>query len=173
MAGRLGHSVGGTTLAYYAAWVREADQRASRILMDRVPLPVTPSGAAMLSCPVRPPSPYQVIAAGLRTAILDGTMPAGTSMPIVRQLAARHNVAPSTTHRAIAVLAAEHLVTVSRGRRATSTPPPTRANHADRQTDAERWITTSGQMLKIPNQASTVDRPRGGAWCAEVEGSRL
>jgi integrase len=39
VAGRLGHSDGGTTPAYYAAWVREADQRASRILMHRLPLP--------------------------------------------------------------------------------------------------------------------------------------
>jgi integrase len=37
VSGRLGHSEGGTTLAYYAAWVHQADQRASRILAQRLP----------------------------------------------------------------------------------------------------------------------------------------
>ena len=39
VAGRLGHAEGGTTLAFYVAWVREADQRACRILMRRLPMP--------------------------------------------------------------------------------------------------------------------------------------
>ena len=30
VGGRLGHAEGGTTLAFYVAWVREADQRACR-----------------------------------------------------------------------------------------------------------------------------------------------
>ena len=68
--------------------------------------------------PVRPPSPYQVIAAELRTAIRNGTLPLGSILPTVKQLGVRHHVAPCTAHRAIALLAAEHLVTVSRGRRA-------------------------------------------------------
>jgi DNA-binding GntR family transcriptional regulator len=74
--------------------------------------------------PARPLSPYQVIAAELRAAILDGTLPAGATLPTVKQLADRHHVAASTAHCAIAVLAAENLVTVSRGRRATVTPAP-------------------------------------------------
>jgi integrase len=52
VAGRLGHADGGTTLAYYAAWVREADQRASRILMRHLPLPSPPS--------VHPREPHRV-----------------------------------------------------------------------------------------------------------------
>lgn len=125
VAGRLGHSGAGTTLTYYAAWVQEADQRACCILMDRLPLPAPPLGEAT---PSRPPplSPYRVIADELRTAVLNGTQPAGTALPTVKQLSARYHVAASTTHRAIAMLAAENLVTVSRGRRAivavTSTP---------------------------------------------------
>jgi integrase len=121
VAGRLGHSTGGTTLAYYAAWVHEADQRACRILMHRLPFPTPPLGVAAPTRPVRPSSPYQVIAAELRAAILDGTLPTSTTLPTVKQLAARHHVAASTAHRAVAVLAADNLVTVSRGRRATVT----------------------------------------------------
>jgi DNA-binding GntR family transcriptional regulator len=63
-------------------------------------------------------SPYRAIAAELRTAIRTGTLRPGTVLPTVKQLGARHHVAPCTAHRAIAALAAEHLVTVSRGRRA-------------------------------------------------------
>lgn len=42
VAGRLGHADAGTTLTYYTAWVREADQRASHILMHRLPTPRPP-----------------------------------------------------------------------------------------------------------------------------------
>jgi integrase len=43
VAGRLGHAHGGrSTLLYYAAWIQEADQRASRVLMDRLPFPAPP-----------------------------------------------------------------------------------------------------------------------------------
>jgi integrase len=118
VAGRLGHSDGGTTLVYYAAWVREADQRASRILMRRLPLPAPPTAVTAPSRRALPPSPYQVIATELRTAITAGSLPPGAVLPTVKQLGARHHVSPCTAHRAITVLAAEHLVTVSRGRRA-------------------------------------------------------
>jgi GntR family transcriptional regulator len=60
--------------------------------------------------PVRPLSPYRAIAAQWRTAILDGTLPAGATLPTVKELAARHHVAASTINRATALLAAEHLI---------------------------------------------------------------
>jgi integrase len=137
VAGRLGHSDGGTKLAYYAAWVREADQRASRILMHRLPLPAPPTATVVPARPVRPSSPYRVLAAELRAAILDGILPAGALLPPVTRLAADHHVAASTAHRAVAVLAAEHLVTVSRCRRAVSTPPKS-VNHTPAQHDGEQ-----------------------------------
>jgi hypothetical protein len=55
VAGRLGHADGGTTLAYYAAWVCEADQRASRILMGQLPLPAAPRVVAAPPRRVRRP----------------------------------------------------------------------------------------------------------------------
>jgi integrase len=124
VAGRLGHSDGGTTLAYYTAWVREADQRASLALAKRLPTPRLPHATT----PVfngRTPSPYQVIATELRTAIVDGSLSPGTALPTVKQLAITHHVAPNTAHRALTLLAREHLITVIRGRRAiaNSSPP--------------------------------------------------
>ena len=38
VAGRLGHADGGTTLKYYSAWIKEADQRASAALARLLPL---------------------------------------------------------------------------------------------------------------------------------------
>lgn len=119
VAGRLGHSDGGTTLAYYTAWVREADQRACLALRDRLPTPRVPPAARPIA-DARPPSPYQTIATELRTAIHTGTLPPGSPLPTVQQLAMTHHVAPSTAHRAITQLAGEHLITVTRGRRATT-----------------------------------------------------
>ena len=119
VAGRLGHAEGGTTLTYYAAWVREVDQRASRILTKRLPMPITtPTNLPENDSP-NPPCPYLVIADSLRVAILDGTLTNGNILPTVKELAIQHHVCPSTAHRAIAVLVRERLVIVSRGRRAT------------------------------------------------------
>jgi integrase len=117
LAGRLGHSDGGTTLAYYTAWVREADQCASLALVNRLPTPRIPPATPRVP-DARPPSPYQAIAIELRTAIHTGTIPPGAMLPTVEQLAATHHVVPSTARRAITQLAHEHLITVTRGRRA-------------------------------------------------------
>lgn len=94
VAGRLGHSEGGTTLAFYAAWVREAEQRASALLAARLPRPGTP--LAIGPDHARPPTLYQVIAAELRTAIRTGSLLPGTPLPTVKQLAVAHHVAPGT-----------------------------------------------------------------------------
>jgi integrase len=130
VAGRLGHADGGTTLAYYAAWVREADQRASRILMRQLPLPAPPRVVAAPARRVRPRSPYRVMATELRTAIQTGALPSGTTLPTVEQLGARYHVHSTTAHRAIALLAHEHLITVSRGRRAIVNRVSEEVHHA-------------------------------------------
>lgn len=124
VAGRLGHAGGGrSTLGYYTAWVEEADQRASLVLMRRLPVPRAPL-ATRPAPTTRPASLYRTIAAQLRTAIGDGTLPSGAALPTVQQLATTHHVAPSTAHRAITLLAHEHLIIVTRGRRAVVTSPP-------------------------------------------------
>jgi GntR family transcriptional regulator len=75
------------------------------------------------SRPAHPPSLYQVIATELRTAIATGTLPPGTLLPTVKQLGASHHVSRCTAHRAITMLATEHLVTVSRSHRAIVNQP--------------------------------------------------
>jgi integrase len=127
VAGRLGHSGGGTTtLRTYAAWVSEADQRAAGTFDNHMPaLPVnledldqvvlTPGAEAIRAAAAS----YQRIAADLRAAIACGAFCGGDNLPTVEELAARYGVAASTAHRAISELSTSGLVTVSRGRRAT------------------------------------------------------
>ncbi|WP_406046595.1 GntR family transcriptional regulator [Kribbella sp. NBC_00889] len=125
-AGRLGHSGGGTTtLRVYTAWWSEADQRAAGSTPTRVPPRPTPAeSAARNSLPQTPNAldedlrPYQRIAADLRGAIDSGILSPGDPLPSEKSLAERYGAAPSTAHRAVALLVAAGLVTASRGRRA-------------------------------------------------------
>jgi hypothetical protein len=122
VAGRLGHGGGGTTtLKVYAAWLSEQDQRAAGTLAARMPeRPRTPTP--------RKPSPYEMIAASLRDEITSGERSPGDQLPAVPDLAETHGVSVGTAHRAIALLTAEGLIEVSRGRRATvrtTDPAPT------------------------------------------------
>jgi hypothetical protein len=112
VAGRLGHGNGGaTTLKTYAAWVEQADQRAAETIASIVPRPQpelqVPRGA------------YDAIAQALREDILSGRLQPGDQLHTVVQLAAEYTVAVGTAHRSIAALAAEGLINVTRGRRAT------------------------------------------------------
>ncbi|MEU2703110.1 winged helix-turn-helix domain-containing protein [Micromonospora aurantiaca (nom. illeg.)] len=115
VAGRLGHGGGGTTtLRVYAAWLSESDQRAAGKLAARMPpRPLTPTQRAT------PSSPYQSVAANLRQQITTGQLRPGDQLPAVPKLAAAHGISVGTAHRAVALLTAEGLVSVVRGRRAT------------------------------------------------------
>jgi hypothetical protein len=111
VAGRLGHGSGGaTTLRTYAAWSPEADRRAAVTIAGIVPTP-DPLGRI-------PRAAYELLAAELATAILDGTLPPGIQLPSVAELAATHNMAPNTAARALAVLKERQLIAVARGQRA-------------------------------------------------------
>jgi integrase len=113
VAGRLGHGSGGaTTLRIYAAWVDEAGQRAAGTIANIMPQLAEPTS--------RPPrGPYERIASSLREQIADGRLGPGDLVPTTHDLALVHNVSIATAHRAIALLSAEGLIDVSRGRRAT------------------------------------------------------
>lgn len=119
VSGRLGHSSGVTTLRVYAAWVDQADRRAAEEMAKIMPV-VVPN-------PRPPRGPYESIADALREDIVSGRLP-GDELPTVVQLAAQYTVAAGTAHRAMAKLAAEGLIVVSRGRRAivAAGPPGTR-----------------------------------------------
>jgi len=123
VAGRLGHSGGGTTtLRVYSAWVAEADQRAAVSLAGRLPelvnLDAAEGDQLLPNQPARPAAPYERIADDLRGAIRSGAIRAGETLPTVKDLAERYEVAPTTAQRAIALLRNEKVVAVSRGRRA-------------------------------------------------------
>jgi integrase len=110
VSGRLGHSSGVTTLRVYAAWVDQADRRAAEQMAEIMPV-VVPK-------PRPPRGPYESIADALRDAIVSERLRPGDELPTVVQLAAEYTVAAGTAHRAMAKLAAEGLIVVSRGRRA-------------------------------------------------------
>jgi integrase len=112
VAGRLGHGCGGaTTLKVYAAWVDEADQRAAETMARIMPTP---------SPRPRPPrGPYLTIAQSIRDDIASGRLKPGDQLPTVVQLAAEFTVAAGTAHRAMALLANEGLIAVTRGKRAS------------------------------------------------------
>ncbi|MGH3872564.1 MAG: tyrosine-type recombinase/integrase [Pseudonocardiaceae bacterium] len=120
VAGRLGHSGGGTTtLRVYAAWIAEADQRAAAGLASRVPNRPAAQPAGMERVLADPRAPYERIAVELRSAILDGRYTANKPLPTIKQLAETYQVATGTAHRALSLLADWELVDVSRGQRAT------------------------------------------------------
>jgi hypothetical protein len=117
VAGRLGHSGGGTTtLRTYTAWVSEADQRAAGSIAARMPAkPV--NGAAPVLVDIEPSSPYERIAVDVRDRIVDGSLPVGLPIPTVKELAKQHGVSLSTAQRAVRLLDTWGLVSVDTGRR--------------------------------------------------------
>ncbi|HZA19020.1 MAG TPA: tyrosine-type recombinase/integrase [Pseudonocardiaceae bacterium] len=120
VAGRLGHSGGGTTtLRVYAAWVAEADQRAAAGLTSRLPSRPAPEPDGIERVLANPRAPYERIAVDLRSAILGGKYSDGEPLPTIKQLAQTYEVATGTAHRAMSLLTAWGLVNVSRGQRAT------------------------------------------------------
>ncbi len=123
VAGRLGHSGGGTTtLRTYTAWVSEADQRAASGIGSRMPArPV--SLDSMERAKSNPQNPYEKIAAELRRRVLAGDLRDGDAAPTEKQLAAEHGVAAGTAHRAMELLKTWGLVKASRDHRTVVIAP--------------------------------------------------
>ncbi len=116
VAGRLGHSGGGTTtLRVYAAWVSESDQRAASSLGARMPSRPTEPGPRRRDIAGRR-HPYQDIAAELQGQIESGAVAEGGFLPSVKAIAAAHGVAVGTAHRAVAELVAAGHAEVIKGR---------------------------------------------------------
>ncbi|AXK33485.1 GntR family transcriptional regulator [Streptomyces armeniacus] len=130
---RHGHSAGATTLRHYAAWVEEADRRASEILPGRLPGPNdTPP-------PQRELATWEKVAAELREAIQDGVMLPGSRFPTLDDLAGTYEIShgtaplPSSRRRASSTLAAG--AERRSARRMTVENPPRRdATQRDRDT---------------------------------------
>jgi hypothetical protein len=120
VAGRLGHSGGGiTTLRVYAAWMAEADQRAAAGLLARMPARPDSAVSPAERAKSDPQSPRERLAVQLRDRILAGEFAVGSHLPGVKQLAATHGIAPSTAHRAIALLKEWGMVAGELGQRVT------------------------------------------------------
>jgi integrase len=110
----------------YTAWWSEADQRPAGATPTRLPSRPVSSDKPAEKTNLRLPNasdddlqPYERIAADLRGAIDAGILRVGDSLPAEKVLATRYGVAPSTAHRAVALLVAAGLVSAARGRRAT------------------------------------------------------
>jgi integrase len=116
VAGRLGHSGGGTTtLRVYAAWRDEADQRAASGLGLR--MPARPEIEPPTVVEIDPASRHEEIAIVLRDRIMSGDIAPGLAIPSMKQLALEHAVSVYTARRAVTLLAAWGLVDVCTGRR--------------------------------------------------------
>jgi integrase len=147
VAGRLGHSGGGTTtLRVYAAWVSESDQRAASNLGARMPArPTEPKSTRVRASARSSPHPYQAVAAALREQIESGEVEQGAFLPGIKAIAAAHRVAVGTAHRAVAEIVAAGYAEVvpgrgtrvCRGRKpATYSPPPTGGPSGQRSASA-------------------------------------
>ena len=123
VAGRLGHAGGGTTtLRVYSAWIEESDQRAAAALLPRMPARPAERLDAVQRAAVAPQSPFERIATDLRGRVDDATLPPGSLLPTIKEIAAQYEVSVGTAYRAVALLAAWGRVDLRRGRRAVITP---------------------------------------------------
>ncbi|HEX6339923.1 tyrosine-type recombinase/integrase [Umezawaea sp.] len=158
VVGRLGHADGGTTLKYYSAWIREADQRASTTLARLLPLPSStdnpPGTPTPLTTRRGQPTSYLTIAHNLRDDIENGRLPCGATVPSTAELAATYHVAPSTAHRAITQLAHDHLVATTPGHRAIVTAhdaePREEGSTPHRQAEAMTAPVTASGIARSP-----------------------
>jgi integrase len=140
VAGRLGHSGGGTTtLKVYAAWVAAADQLASDVLLNRMPhRPISaPTGDHAIS---EPRKAHELLAEELYTDWLSGDLPAGTEIT-VKGLIRSHGVTNHVAYRTIIHLKNSGVLDVRNGHRSVVLPcaetnGPARAKGSERSEPA-------------------------------------
>ena len=175
VAGRLGHSGGGvTTLRVYAAWLAEADQRASVGLAARVP--VRP--AAPLSRSERaqrdPRTQRERLAVELREQILSGGIPGGGYLPGMRALATDHGLSISTVKRAFSLLQEWGLVSHVDGERARVLPQPEAAEPADAVPEPPQDagpVEAESAPGRVPQALKSQQPPAGKApWAVRLRG---
>ncbi|MFW6042024.1 MAG: tyrosine-type recombinase/integrase [Guyparkeria sp.] len=124
VAGRLGHGSGGsTTLRVYAAWLSEADQRASSALLGRLPALPDRADSPQERAKVYPRAPFELIASQIRDEILSGQPQPGEAAPTNNEIRQQHDVSAGTAHRALGLLKEWGLISeTQRGRRSTILP---------------------------------------------------
>lgn len=160
VAGRLGHGGGGaTTLRVYAAWVSEADQRASTGLLDR--LPRRPAGDPGVVGPdeLFAQNPYELTAMDLRAQILDGTIAAGSALPTTAEVAKQYGIAIGTANRALSLLREWGLIEPRRGVRAVirALPQASEEGAADESVDVGPEVRSLSEELPVAVLETSVD----------------
>ena len=172
VAGRLGHSGGGvTTLRVYAAWLAEADQRASVGLASRVPArppaPLPRAERAQLD----PQTPRERLAVELREQIVSGGIPGGAYLPGMRALANKHRLSISTVKRAFSLLQEWGLVSHVDGQRARVLPQPEAAGPAD-AVPGPPQAAEAAQVEPAPARVvlPAVEPTPAGTWAVRLRG---
>jgi integrase len=151
VAGRLGHSGGGTTtLRVYSAWRDEADQRAATNLGLR--MPTRPDVVTPTMIEIDPVSRHEEIAVTLRDRIMNGVIAPGLPIASMKQLAVEHAVSVSTARQAVSLLAEWGLVDVGTGRRTLVRRLSPRQAH--------RTGGGGASMRNLPVRASMRNTPR-------------
>lgn len=128
VAGRLGHSGGGTTtLRVYTAFISEADQRASEALKRRLPTRPQQQTAAERALQ-DPRAPYERIATAIRQDIANGKQAAGAELPGTHELIREYGASANTIRRAVKLLADWGVVNDARQIQAGIVSPPDRGS---------------------------------------------
>lgn len=158
VAGRLGHSGGGTTtLRTYTAWVSEADQRAAGSVSARMPRPNRDDATERAK--TDPRSTYERAAAEIRRRIVAGELPHGRPAPSQKEIAAEFDVSVGTAHRVAGLLKEWSVVEQRAGERRAvvvrpempSEPPapaPVAAAQPDRREPLDLEVLRAGEAVR-------------------------
>ncbi|WP_436501824.1 GntR family transcriptional regulator [Actinokineospora sp. HUAS TT18] len=169
VAGRLGHSGGGvTTLKVYAAWSSAADQRASLVLMDRMPSRPQVVPGIVPTPPTQRTLPEK-LADDLYDQIINGAIATGDPLPPMAELAAEHNVSPFTVHRAVGMLKQWGVIEVSRGKRAIVLPIVNSLRPAAQEADPRTPTTAGDEPVAPPPHTSVAAPPTAAPGVVQLE----
>ncbi|MGC7100704.1 tyrosine-type recombinase/integrase [Amycolatopsis lurida] len=174
VGGRLGHAGGGTTtLRVYAAWVAEADQRAAATLVGRMPERPTAPFDKLEQAKTEPTTPYEQIAADIRRRILTGELPPGQPAPTQLEIHSQYDVSAGTANRAVSLLKKWHLISTSRGRRATVLAPPLEAGPKQRNAPVEPPPTEDPGVTESPASEELISPKAGSSTGSQLLEFRL
>jgi integrase len=160
VAGRLGHSGGGTTtLKVYAAWVAAADQHASIALMNRMPNRPTTALPGAVGAIVELRKVHEQLAADMYTEWRSGALAPGTEVT-VKGLARSRDVTEYAAHRAITHLKDRGVLEVRNGHRSIVLPcdephPTTAADMPPHSAVPGNLATSQPEVPDISSEGST------------------
>lgn len=157
VAGRLGHSGGGTTtLKVYAAWVAAADQLASTVLLNRMPHRPTsvPSGDLAILAPRKV---HEQLAADLYADWVSGDLAAGTEIT-VKGLIRSHGVTNHAAHRTITHLKDKGVLDVRNGHRSVVLPYAEAGDQAGAEQDTQAALEAAQPALASPPAPVSVEQ---------------